>query len=58
MGRTPLLRAAEQGHEAIVKLLLEAEAIVDFKDKWGRTPLSRAIEKGHITVVNMLKSKI
>jgi ankyrin repeat protein len=39
-GRTPLLRAAEKGHEAVVKLLLEKVADVDSKDNNSRIPLS------------------
>jgi ankyrin repeat protein len=36
----PLLWAAERGREAMVKQLLEAEADVESKDKYGQTPLS------------------
>ncbi|KAI9773365.1 MAG: hypothetical protein M1840_007580 [Geoglossum simile] len=55
-GRTPLLWAAEKGHEAVVKLLLATEKVdVDSKDgTWGRTPLSWAAEKGHEAVVKLL----
>jgi ankyrin repeat protein len=38
---TPLLYAAENGHEAVVKLLLEQGAELETKDLDGRTPLSR-----------------
>jgi ankyrin repeat protein len=37
-----LSRAAEKGHERIVKLLLENGARPDFEDEPGQTPLSRA----------------
>jgi len=39
MAGTPPSLAAEKGHEAVVKLLLENRAEVDAKDKYGRTPL-------------------
>src|ERR1700722_225845 len=56
-GRMPLSRAAEGGHEAVVKLLLKTGKVdVDSKDMdWGgRTPLSRAAEGGHEAVVKLL----
>jgi ankyrin repeat protein len=37
-----LLYAAENGHEAVVKLLLENGADVDSEDNKGQTPLSYA----------------
>jgi ankyrin repeat protein len=43
-GWTPLLWAAEKGHEAVAKLLLEKGAEPQSKDNDGRTPLSWAAE--------------
>jgi len=38
--RTSLSYAAESGHEAMVKLLLEKPGInITSRDDWGRTPL-------------------
>jgi ankyrin repeat protein len=40
----------KNGHEAVVKLLLEKGAELESKDKDGRTPLSWAAENGHEAV--------
>ena len=57
-GRTPLWLAAEQGHEAVVKLLLEKGAELEAKDEGGGgTPLGRAAEQGHEAVVKLLLEK-
>jgi ankyrin repeat protein len=53
-GRTLLSFVAGEGHEDIVKLLLET-VNPDLKDgKSGRTPLSWAAENGHEAVVKLL----
>jgi uncharacterized protein len=51
------LRAAENGDERVVKLLLENGAQPDFKDEKGQTPLSRAVEKGGVAVIQLLLAK-
>lgn len=47
-GRTPLSWAAESGHEAIVRLLLEVGAGVNLKDNYGRTPQSRVPDAANV----------
>ena len=51
---SPLLRAAKDGNEAVVKLLLKNGAQLESTDKDGRTPLWWAAENGHGAVVKML----
>ncbi|RYP20837.1 hypothetical protein DL765_002571 [Monosporascus sp. GIB2] len=53
--QSPLLYAAENGFEGVVKLLLETGKVdANLKDKVGRTPLSYAAEKGHGSIVKLL----
>ena len=57
-GWTPLSYAAENGHEAVVKLLLEKGAELETKDlHYGRTPLLYAARNGHEAVVKLLLEK-
>ena len=57
-GQTPLSRAAEKGHEAVVKLLLETgEVDINSKNQDNQTPLSLAAEQGHEAVVKLLREK-
>ncbi|GCB21065.1 ankyrin repeat domain-containing protein 50 [Aspergillus awamori] len=53
-GLTPLSWAARNGHEAVVKLLLETKTDINIKDSRGRTPLSWAARDGHEAVVKLL----
>jgi ankyrin repeat protein len=51
---TPLIRAAEGGHVAIVRLLLARGADPNTTDAEGRTPLAAAAEAGYPEVVKAL----
>ncbi|KAH0598322.1 hypothetical protein MHUMG1_03619 [Metarhizium humberi] len=53
-GRTPLLFAAERGHEATARLLLGYGADMEANDENGQTPLFFAAEIGHEGVVRLL----
>lgn len=52
--RTPLSWAAENGQEAIVKLLLVNSAEIDSHDRSFRTPLTSAVGMRHEAVVKLL----
>jgi len=52
----PLVAASSEGHEAVVRLLLEHEADVDAKDTDGGTALYWAARHGHEAVVNLIQS--
>ena len=57
-GKTPLSWAAENGKEAVVKMLLAKDDVdPDSKDFSGRTPLRWAAENGHEAVVKLLLAK-
>ncbi|KAH7146273.1 hypothetical protein EDB81DRAFT_869123 [Dactylonectria macrodidyma] len=53
-GRTPLLSATENGHMAIVRLLLDRGAYIEAMDQQRQTPLLSATENGHEAIVRLL----
>lgn len=57
-GRTPLLWAAGNGHEAVMKLLLARKDVsVNSEDEGSRSPLSWAAGNGHEAVVKLLLAR-
>ena len=57
-GKTPLHRATCNGHEAIVKLLLDKGADINLQDDWlFWTPLHWAASKGHEAIIRLLLDK-
>ena len=51
---TPLHYAAEGGHTASAKLLLERKAAINALNKWKSTPLHWAACRGHISTGKLL----
>lgn len=53
-GYTALHRAADSGHETVVRVLLRDGAEINRKDRHGSTALHWAAASGHATVVQLL----
>jgi len=53
-GCTPMYLAAQDGHDAIVRALVEAKATVNMANKNNVTPLNIACTKGDAMVVQLL----
>ncbi|KAJ6023801.1 hypothetical protein N7540_004598 [Penicillium herquei] len=54
-GQTPLSCAAKNGHNTIVKMLLDTCSIdLNTRDKNDQTPLAQAAQNGHDTVIKIL----
>jgi hypothetical protein len=51
---SPLMRAAQEGHVSVVKLLLKHGADGDRRNKFGLTPLMFAAQSGHVDVCRYL----
>ena len=49
--------AVQEGHEAVVKVLLERGAELETKDRYKQTPLSYAAAHRHKAVVKLLLEK-
>jgi ankyrin repeat protein len=57
-GKTPLLRAAEKGQEAVVRLLMDRVVDVNVREPlFNRTALILAAAGGHEAVVRLLVEK-
>src|SRR6202171_3864290 len=51
---TSLVVAAEEGHTAVVRTLLDANADPNLGDRHGETPLMKAAKKDHVEIIALL----
>ena len=57
-GRAPFSYAAGNGHEAVVRLLVESEGVdINARDNEGKTALTYATEEGHEAIVWLLNNR-
>ncbi|KAI0547867.1 hypothetical protein F4679DRAFT_344417 [Xylaria curta] len=52
--RTPLLRAAQEGYEAVVRMLVNEGVDLEMRDVYNETPLLWAAEGGHVEIMRLL----
>ena len=55
--RSPLHVAAAEGHVSTVQFLLDHEAEVNQKDRWGQTPMDDALRNGDEILIALLKDR-
>lgn len=57
LGTNALHRACMYGQVKVAKMLLDAGAAIDCRDRGGRTPLMLACHNGHMEMINMLLTR-
>ena len=58
LGRTPLHKAANNGHLEVCQLIMRQIFDKCPKDRYGLTPSDLARKKGHYDIVQLFKSKM
>ena len=53
-GETPLYVASQNGHVEVVRLLIDAGALINQAKNSGATPILAASQDGHVDVVRLL----